>query len=117
LRGWRVLAERVYKAARMVLGDVEAFIFGSSLKDALTASSDIDILVVAEDLPRYALERGRLKALIEECAGLPPIHPVEIHLATLREAEANPIYREAMRSGIRLYKAGVEIGSGKPPEG
>jgi len=45
---------------------------------------------------------GNLRAEIEEAAGLPLYHPFEIHLATRGEAEANPIYREAINKGMKV---------------
>jgi len=29
-------------------------------------------------------------------------HPLEMHLATMKEAEANPIYQAAIREGVAL---------------
>jgi len=102
LKNWRAVAERVAEAARRILGEAEVVVFGSIVKDEFTASSDIDVLTVIEDMTMGAVKRAELKKAIEEEAGLPPIHPVEIHLATKKEAEANPIYRTAIREGVAL---------------
>jgi len=101
LRDWRTISERVAEAARRVLGDVQVVVFGSIL-GSFTASSDIDILVVASVLPSGLAERAELKRAVEEEAGLPPINPVQIHLATKKEAESYPIYLEALREGKAL---------------
>jgi len=90
LRDWRVLARRVAEAARSILGEVQVVVFGSVVKGGFTASSDIDVLIVSDGMPVGAVGRAELKKSIEELAGLPAIHPVEIHLATRREVEANP---------------------------
>jgi len=57
--------------------------------------SDLDILIIAKDLPKSALDRAQITGKIEEESGLPPFHPIQIHLATAEEAETNPIYKEA----------------------
>lgn len=62
----------------------------------------MDILIIAERLPHSFRARGRLKAEIEEKAGLPLYHPFEMHLMTGKEAEENPIYREAIKRGKAL---------------
>ena len=51
------------------------------------ATSDIDILIVAENLPRSARERSQLRMEIEEKAGLPLGHPFGLQLADPSEAE------------------------------
>lgn len=101
LKNWRGTAEKVAEAARR-LRNVQVVVFGSIVEDKFTASSDIDILIMSEDIPKGAIKRAWLKKAIEERAGLPPIHPVEIHLATKKEAEANPIYLEALRKGTAI---------------
>ena len=81
---------------------MQVVVFGSVVKGGFTASSDIDLLIVSDGIPVGAVRRAELKKSIEELAGLPAIHPVEIHLATRREVEVNPVYREAIREGVVL---------------
>jgi len=85
LRNWKEYGHKIAEAASKVLGECEVFAFGSVVEGRATGGSDVDIIVVSRHLPRG--ERGRLKALMEEMAGLPPFHPFEIHLVTPKEAE------------------------------
>jgi len=102
LKNWKNVAKKLAEAARRILGDVEVMVFGSITQGKYTAASDIDVLVVIKDTPMGATKRAELKAAIEEEAGLPPFHPIEIHLATKKEVEANPIYWEVFHNGERV---------------
>lgn len=63
--------------------------------------SDVDILIVSDNIPKRCEERGILKAHIEE-VGLSLYHLFEIRLATSSEAKENPIYRPATSEGIKV---------------
>ncbi len=102
LKRWKAIAEDVAEAARRILGEAEVIVFGSIVEGEYTASSDIDILIVLEDMPMGRIKRAELKRAIEEEAAFPPFHPVEIHLVTRKEAQANPIYAEALRQGVTI---------------
>lgn len=52
--------------------------------------------------PRDNKGRGNLKAKIEETAGLPLYHHFEIQMIDTEEAKSNPIYRTAIREGVKL---------------
>lgn len=108
LRDWRSWSEAIAKAAGSVLGPCEVYVFGSVAEGHVTGGSDVDVLIVADRLPRHLRGRGNLKAEIEEAANLPLYHPFEIHLATREEVGANPIYREAVSKGIALPVHKVE---------
>jgi len=99
---WRFWSEAIAKAAREVIGSSEVLVFGSVVKGHATGGSDVDILIVAEKLPKGFRERGNLKAEIEVKACLPLYHPFEIHLATSKEVRDNPIYREAFSKGLAI---------------
>jgi len=86
-REWTKYVEAIAKAVREVLPEARVYVFGSAVSGRAVGSSDVDILVVAEKLPKSHLERARIKALVEERCGLPHYHPFEIHLATEEEAE------------------------------
>ena len=108
VREWRFWSEAIAKAAGRVLGLCEVCAFGSVVEGHVTGGSDVDLLIVADRLPRNFGVRGNIKAEIEEAANLPLYHPFEIHLATREEAEANPIYREALNKGMALSVPKVE---------
>lgn len=60
----------------------KAFLIGSVARGEALPSSDIDVLIVCRELPKSMIDRGRLKTLIEDKAGLPPINNVHIELVT-----------------------------------
>jgi len=56
------------------------YLFGSAVTGDLVASSDIDLTIVARNLPKSITGRSELKERIIERSGLSPVHPFEIHL-------------------------------------
>ncbi|WP_460122801.1 nucleotidyltransferase domain-containing protein [Stetteria hydrogenophila] len=94
-REWRVWTRRIAVAAERVLGECRVYVFGSVAEGRATGGSDVDVLIVSENVPRRARDRWEAIARIEEEAGLPPFHPYEIHLASSEEAEW--YYRHARR--------------------
>jgi len=101
-REWGFWSRRIAEAARELLGPCEVYVFGSIIKGLVTGASDVDILIVSDQMPKKCRDRGNLKANIEERAGLPLYHLFEIHLATRGEVEENPIYRHAISEGLKL---------------
>jgi hypothetical protein len=93
---WRDVVEDITQSAKEVLGDVHVVAFGSVVEGKVTESSDVDVLIVVDSLPLDAWKRAKIKSEIEEKAGLPPIHPVQMHLITWKEARENPIYKEVL---------------------
>lgn len=92
----------VARAAESLLKSCEVYMFGSAASGALTAASDIDILVIAESLPQSIMERAKVKEEIERLANLPPHHPIQIHLATKNEAKHSSIYSEATKESLKI---------------
>lgn len=99
-RNWRFWSRRIADAAKEAVGSCKVQVFGSVAGGRITGASDVDVLIVCNQLPKDCKGRGDIKAKIEEAAGLPLYHPFEIHLVTEEEAEANPIYRTAIREGV-----------------
>ncbi|MBS7612394.1 nucleotidyltransferase domain-containing protein [Candidatus Bathyarchaeota archaeon] len=102
-RQWRFWSEAIAKAAYEVLGSCNVYVFGSVAEGRATGGSDVDVLIVANSLPGNFRARGELIAKIEEAANLPLYHPFQIHLATWKEAEVNPIYQGAVDKGIPIF--------------
>jgi len=95
---WKNIVRKLSDAAKAVLGEAEVVPFGSVVKGDASAASDIDVLIITEDLPKSAWRKAQIISEIEGETGLPPFHPVQIHLVTWREAETNPIYTEIMKT-------------------
>jgi predicted nucleotidyltransferase len=87
VEGWKVWARKVANAAKTIMPDARVYVFGSVIRGGATGGSDVDMLIVSQNVPRKVLERSRIKVKIEDMAGLPIYHPFEIHLATEDESE------------------------------
>ena len=98
MKNWKEIAEALTNSAKKILGDVEVVPFGSVVAGNAAVASDIDVLIIAEDLPKSAWRKAQIISKIEEETGLPPFHPVQIHLITWQEAETNPIYAEVLKT-------------------
>ena len=98
--------EEVMKYVKQVIRELKPVcivLYGSAAKGTFGVGSDIDILVVAEGLPRSFLERLRL--LYELSDGNAPIEPVaytpEEFSAMLEKR--HPTALHALEDGIPLY--------------
>ncbi len=87
LREWRRWIGRVVEAVKTLYPDAEVYVIGSVAEGTYTGASDLDLLVVTDAAPRTPKEEAEAKVRIEELAGLPFYHPLEIHFATRRERE------------------------------
>lgn len=103
LRSWKSWLERVVEASKEVLSSnlIGIYLFGSAVVGRLVAASDVDVLVVAKSLPKSVRAKSQIKAEIEERAGLPQVHPFEIHLVDPEEAE---IYFKHAEGLAKLYE-------------
>ena len=87
LKEWRKYVPEIERAATKILGEVEVYVFGSAVRGELVGGSDIDILIVSDNVPEENIKRAVLKTEIERLAKLPKNHPFEIHLANRKEAK------------------------------
>ena len=67
------------------LTDVEVVVFGSVVEGEYTMASDIDILVISDDVPQRLDERAKILSRINKALGY--LHPFELHLVTKKESE------------------------------
>ncbi|MBC7090503.1 MAG: nucleotidyltransferase domain-containing protein [Nitrososphaeria archaeon] len=85
---WRQYLPSLTKAVKEVLGEAEVYIFGSAVEGRLTVDSDIDILIVVDQVPKSGLKRAKtldkIWKIMEE-KGTPWWYPFEIHLITRKE--------------------------------
>ena len=84
LQNWRRIVKRVVEAIKDVLPDAEVYVFGSIVKQGMTASSDMDLFIFSE---KYRKNIPKMKIIleIEKKAGLPEYHPFEFHLVNKQE--------------------------------
>jgi predicted nucleotidyltransferase len=83
LKNYEEIARRVKEIVGEKYGGVRVFVFGSVLKGRVTASSDIDLLIVSDEIAGSRDEAARLKASVLKRIGLGV--PLEIHVATEKE--------------------------------
>lgn len=77
---------KIKNKARELLGDVRVIVFGSTVKGSYNIlNSDIDILIISNNLPEKEEERRKIKVEIKSV--LPIFNPFQIHLATEKEYE------------------------------
>lgn len=87
LRDWKLWVERIVAVAKRVIPDTEVYVVGGIVRGDSVGGSDVDVLVISPYVPEKAVEKARIKAMIEEELNLPYYHPLEIHLVTRAEAE------------------------------
>ena len=67
------------------LADVEVLVFGSVVEGEYTLASDIDVLIISDDVPKKLDERAEMLGKIHNVLG--HYHPFELHLVTKEESE------------------------------
>jgi hypothetical protein len=81
LKNYRDIAKKVKEMVQERLGKADVYVFGSLIESEPTASSDIDILVVADNISHD--EIYKLKAKVYESIEA----PIELHIVSTREFE------------------------------
>lgn len=87
VRNWREVVGRVRDAVLEMFPEARVYVFGSVIEGRVTASSDIDVLIVIPGLVGGVREKAEIQAKIEDKAGLSEVNPVEFHIVTPEEAE------------------------------
>lgn len=100
IRDWRRWVEEIARIIEDIAPDARIYVVGSIARGDYIASSDVDILVVSQNIPERVTERAGIKALVEERLGLPYYHPFEIHV--LRPEEAEIFLRRAGGHVVRV---------------
>jgi len=94
-------AREFAKCVSEKLGEVTAILFGSYARGDFNEWSDVDVLVVARDLPRNPLER---LDLVRNClVRFPRVEPVIVTVEEfVRMRGRNPAVVEAVEVGVPL---------------
>jgi predicted nucleotidyltransferase len=101
-RNWEDWVDKISRAAEKILGENLSgiYLFGSLVKAEASATSDIDLLLVVKNLSNSLIGRSKTKMRILEEAGVPFIHPFEIHLVS--EDEARVYFRHIQGKFIKV---------------
>jgi len=63
MKKWKDVTQALTNSAQKILGDAEVVPFGSIVEGKGTATSDLDILIIAKDLPKNALDRAQITGI------------------------------------------------------
>ncbi len=86
IKNYEKYLPKIIKAIKEVLGsNARVYLFGSVVEGRVAASSDVDLMVVAN--VRGNLKKAEILAEIERRAELPFFHPFEFHLMDEKEFE------------------------------
>ena len=76
--------KEIKKKSESFLGGVRVLVFGSIVRENHSVSSDIDILVISQNIPGSIFEQAKIKyELVKDY----PDNPFQIHLATPSQYE------------------------------
>ena len=101
LRKWREYAEKIARAVKDLIPESKVFVIGSVVEGNPTVHSDIDILVVVNNIDMDT-KKKLLVEILERAIDLyelPWDAPVELHVATTEEAKR---YFESSRKIIEI---------------
>ncbi len=95
------IAKKYVKDLSKTLPVKEAFIIGSVARGDFNESSDIDVLIIAENLPKHPLKR--LYFLYKMV--IPPVEPKAYTPEEYRKLlkDGNPLAKEAEAIGIKIF--------------
>ena len=79
LKGWRSVLREVARAVKTLYPDSEVYLAGGAAEGRLTVLSDIDVLVVFDDLPSGRADvLAKLWEALED--RIPIYYPIQIHV-------------------------------------
>lgn len=85
-QNYKFYCQKIKKEAEKILGSVEVLVFGSIVKGKFTPKSDIDVLIISENLPFDQEKRAKIKIKIK--SAIPLFSPFQIHLSTPTEYQS-----------------------------
>ena len=102
---YRLLAEKLVKHLLKFFGDrlVSVVLYGSVGRGEASEESDIDLLIVAEDLPKSRFERLRIFSMIEEELGEDAARFSPILKTPEEASRITPLYLDLVEDSIILY--------------
>ena len=83
---YRFYCQRIKKESEKILGKNRVLVFGSIIKGKFRPKSDIDVLIISENLPESQEERDKIRTKIK--SAIDPFSPFQIHLANPKEYQS-----------------------------
>jgi len=77
--------------------DLEVLLFGSVVEGQCTMASDIDLVIISDEIPSGLDERAKLLNRINDALG--QYHPFELHLITTKEFQW---YKRFIKTAIKI---------------
>lgn len=84
-KDFRAYCEIIKKKAEEIIGEIRVVVFGSVVRGDFTPNSDIDILIISDNLPESMEERLKIKTAVKSSLGR--LNPFQLHLVTTKEFE------------------------------
>ena len=82
---YKYYCKKIKEIGEKILKDVRVLVFGSIVRNEHTPDSDIDILIISDNLPENSEERAKIRTEIK--SKIDPFSPFQIHLSTPEEFE------------------------------
>jgi predicted nucleotidyltransferase len=83
---WKFYLKKIKREAKKILGKkTKVFIFGSFVRGDFGPQSDIDVLIISENLPDDFDERAKIRTKIKSKVGT--FSPFQLHLTNPEEFE------------------------------
>ncbi len=82
---YRKYAKKIKEIVKTEFQDVKVLVFGSVVEGKHTPSSDIDVLVISDEMPKSLDGKAKIRAKILKEIGVES--PFEIHLVNSKEFE------------------------------
>lgn len=81
LKNYKIVVREVKNIVQKFLGEVDVYVFGSVVEGEITASSDIDILIVVDNV--LSEEIYKIKSAVYQSIDA----PIELHIVSSSEFE------------------------------
>lgn len=84
-KNYRAYCQILKEKAEEFIGESKIIVFGSFVRGEFTPNSDIDVLIISDNLPESVEEKVKIKVLLKSSLG--HLNPFQLHLVTKKEFE------------------------------
>ncbi len=82
-KDYRVYCQILKGKAEELIGELKVIVFGSVVRGDFTPNSDIDVLIISDNLPESYEERVKIKVALK--SSMERLNPFQLHLVTPKE--------------------------------